>query len=228
MSIAQIERKQSSKPATLPAIPALMTICKPALAHLHSETPLGTPLVLGITGVRRGDGRTTIALGLALAAAAHLDGEGKVLLVDGDVEKPTLHTRCNCPATPGLYEVATGEVELDQAIVEVHPGVWFLPAGNQPSNTTRYLKSLESDHILDKLGESFETVIIDLPPVHTPQSGVLPSQLVSRMVVVVKSGATSFSGLESVLALVPGEALSGIVLNAYRERIPRWLRKILG
>jgi Mrp family chromosome partitioning ATPase len=211
----------------LAPMPELTALCKPVLAQLQSETPLDAPLVLGVTSVGRGEGRTTVAIGMALAAVAHLGSESRTLLVDGDVENPTLHLRCNSGSAPGLHEVVTGQCRIGDALVSVQPGVWFLPAGNKPQNATRYLKSLESLQVLTKLGEHFNAVIVDLPPLQTPQLGVLPPQLVSRMVMVVRSGLTRRADLEGALALVPEESLAAVMLNSYRDRTPRWLRKFV-
>jgi Mrp family chromosome partitioning ATPase len=209
-------------------MPELEATCRPIFVQLQSELPLGSSLVLGVTSPARGDGRTTISLGLAAAGAYQISSQGRLLLVDGDVENPGLHKRCGLANEgPGLYEVMTGQVPMTQAIVEVMPNVWLLPAGNRPVNATRHLKKLEEFKLFDKLGKYFDAVIIDLPPVQTPGLGVLPPNLVPQLLMIARAGVTKRDDLQNAVSAFPSGVLSAVILNEFRERIPRFMRKFL-
>lgn len=208
-------------------LPDLEATCRPIFVQLQSELPLGSSLVLGVTSPSRGDGRTTISLGLAAAGAYQISTQGRIILVDGDVEHPTLHQRCGLDDGPGLYEVMTGQIPMTQAIVEVMPNVWLLPAGSRPINATRHLKKLEEFNLFDKLGKHFDAVIVDLPPVQTPGLGVLPSHLVPQLLMVARAGVTRRDELQSSMANFPQGRVAAVLLNEYRERVPKFLRRIL-
>lgn len=208
-------------------LPELEATCRPIFVQLQSELPLGSSLVLGVTSPSRGDGRTTISLGLAAAGAYQISTQGRLIIVDGDVEHPMLHKRCGLDDGPGLYEVMTGQVPMTQAIVEVMPNVWLLPAGSRPINATRHLKKLEEFNLFDKLGKHFDAVIVDLPPVQTPGLGVLPAHLVPQLLMVARAGVTRRDELESALSTFPPGCVAAVLLNEYRERIPRFLRRVL-
>jgi Mrp family chromosome partitioning ATPase len=209
------------------SIPELQVICRPLFVQLQSETPLGSPFTLGVTSSARGDGRSTIALGLASAAASQIGTQGKVLVIDADIENPTLHTRWGLPQSPGLYEVLTRQITMTQAIVEVTPGVWVLPVGSRPTNATHHLKKLEEVGLLEKLGTHFDAVIVDLPPVLTPELGLLPPRLVPRVVVVARSAVTKRDQLQNSIAAFPAGTVSAVILNEYKERMPAWLKRLV-
>lgn len=225
MKRAQVDGQVRSDNSLL--MPELEATCRPIFVQMQSELPLGSSLVIGVTSPNRGDGRTTISLGLAAAGAYQISTQGRILLVDGDVEHPSLYERCGLENTPGLYEVMTGQVPMTQAIVEVMPNVWLLPAGSKPINATRHLKKLEEFNLFEKLGKHFDAVIIDLPPVQTPGLGVLPPRLVPQLLMIARAGETKREDLQSAITTFPQGQVSAVILNEYRDRTPRFMRRFL-
>src|SRR5437762_2688776 len=113
MRRAHVDSRIKSENSLL--MPELEASCRPIFVQLQSELPLGSSLVVGVTSPDRGDGRTTIALGLAAAGSFQISTQGRILLVDSDVENPSLHIRCGLGEGPGLYEVMIGQVPMTQA-----------------------------------------------------------------------------------------------------------------
>jgi len=225
MKRAQVDGQVKSDNSVL--MPELESTCRPIFVQLQSELPLGSSLVLGVTSPSRGDGRSTIALGLAAAGAYQISTQGRLLLVDSDIENPTLHLRCGLDNSAGLYEVMTGQLPMTKAIVEVMPNVWLLPAGNRPINATRHLKKLEEFSLFEKLGKHFDGVIVDLPPVQTPGLGVLPAYLVPQILMVARAGGTKRDELQSAITSFPSGRVAAVILNEYRDRTPRFVRRFL-
>jgi MinD-like ATPase involved in chromosome partitioning or flagellar assembly len=121
----------------------------------------------------------------------------------------------------------TQNVPMTQAIVEMTPGVWVLPGGSKPTNATRHLKKLEELALFEQLGKHFDAVIIDLPPVLTPELGILPPRLVPKLIVVARAGVTKRDQLQDTLAAFPAGSVSAVLLNEYRERTPGWLKRFI-
>jgi len=107
----------------------------------------------------------------------------------------------------------------------VLPSVWLLPAGGKPINATRHLKKLEEFEFFAKLGRHFDAVIVDLPPVQTPGLGVLPARLVPQLLMIARAGATKKDDLESAISTFPPGSIAAVILNEYRDRTPRLLRR---
>ena len=87
MRRAQVDSRIKSDNSLL--MPDLEATCRPIFVQLQSELPLGSALVLGVTSPSRGDGRSTIALGLAAAGAFQISTQGRLLIVDADVDIPS-------------------------------------------------------------------------------------------------------------------------------------------
>jgi tyrosine-protein kinase Etk/Wzc len=205
----------------------VVSSCRPLFAQLHSELPLGSPLVLGISSPRRGTGRSTVALGLAAAAAAQLGTGRRVLLIDCDLENPALHTLCGVAPRAGLLEVLRGEVPVADAILPVMPGVSLLPTCEAVPDAVWQLKHMEESQFFVTLSSYFDAVLIDLPPVQTPSLGTLPPLLVPQLCLVARAAVTRRNDVKNALASFPLGQVTAVLLNEQRQRVPRWVDRYL-
>jgi Mrp family chromosome partitioning ATPase len=219
------ESRESVTGKLVPA--AVESSCRALVVQIQSALPLGRALMLGVTSAERGTGRTTVALGLAMAVARQLGPTANVLLIDADIENPTLHERCGITYTAGLSEVLSGEVALEDAAVPIAPGVRLLAAGTAPLNAPRQMKELEEVQFFETLGEHVDALIVDLPPVQSPGLGTLPPRLIPQFCVVTRAGATRREELQQAIATLPADRLAAVLLNAQRQRIPRWIDNLL-
>ena len=107
------------------------------LSFLSIDTPIRTLLV---TSASPGEGKSTTAANLALALA--LDGK-KVILVDGDLRRPSLHRRLHLAKAGGMTDVLLGNATLDEVLLEHAqcPGLMVLPGGSKPPNPSEMLNS---------------------------------------------------------------------------------------
>lgn len=132
------------------------------VANLRFSTPNGFPRVLAVTSTNESEGKTTTAHSVAVDLARL----GKsVLLIDGDLRRPTLHRRMEAKNSPGLTELLVGEAEFDNVL---HPSNYTnltymtgLPIPPEPSLL------LGGDHlpeVVAKAHERFDVVVIDSAP----------------------------------------------------------------
>ena len=151
-----MKRKDSTTPVTAAdrlALPDVVRSCRPVFAQLQSAVAMNRALVLGVTSPARGDGRTTLALGLAVAGAVQMGGEGRLLVVDCDLEHPTLHTRCNVAPGPGLPQLLRDQLTVAEAITPIWSGIWLLQASQALPNPIRQLKELEESQLFALAGQ---------------------------------------------------------------------------
>jgi capsular exopolysaccharide synthesis family protein len=170
------------------------------------------PTSVAIVSPLRGEGRTTVATGLAASFAR---AGKRVLLVDADLRAPGVATRAGVPRAPGLTEVING-LEFDAALrrAEAFEGeLTVLPAGSPSPWASELLGSAEMSRLLGQMSERFDFVVIDTPPL-LATSGTLG--LVGRVAGVVALARINQTPRDAVrrmmrLAMAAGGHVVGVV-----------------
>jgi len=163
-----------------------------------------------------GTGKSTIAATLAIIMA---QGGKKVILLDADLRKPSVHQVMGIPNQKGLTDVFRGNLDIYNASVNWNEGNLFvIPSGSVPPNPSELLGSKKMDQILDSLERIADVVIIDGPPFLVTDATILSAK-VDGVLLVVRHGFTRRQEAQSVIhQLQRSEArVLGVVLN----RIPR-------
>lgn len=227
------QRRPRSVPAGTPVytkreiigLQQLETTFRDMYTRALPELEGGASIVVGVTSAVRGEGRTTTALALALTMARDLDVH--VLLVELDMECPSLAREMQLPESPGLAEVLTDDVWIGSAVRHLEAGgIDLLPAGGQPDAASRLLRSSAMKGLLAAMRESYQVVVLDLPPALSSSDIVPLSGLADTLLLVVRAGVTP-----ARLALLATERFAegkvrGVIVSGQRSKIPNWLRRL--
>ena len=165
-----------------------------------------------VTSPNKGDGKTLTAANLALTMAQEF--QQRVLLVDCDLRRPSVHQLFGLVETPGLGDVLMNAAELEQALVllpEHHLTV--LPAGLPPSNPAELIGSSAMRRVLDTLRTRFDRILIDVPPVAPLADLHILAPMVDALLMIVRAGVTPKPAIERALAGLDPNKILGLVLN---------------
>ena len=167
-----------------------------------------------VTSVNSGEGKTTVSGNLAYALATN---EKKVLILDCDLRKPTMHKRHNISNDIGLTDYLVGKAKITDVIKKIEKDVHIITAGTRTPNPAELIRSNTLEELLKNLSEDYDHIVIDTPPVGNMDDGRILAAKCDGTVIVVKSGATKgkdvtrvLNDLESVQATVLGTVLNGI------------------
>ena len=190
--------------------------------------------IVAVTSAQPLEGKTTTACNLAMVLTL---GGARVLLIDGDMRRPSVHTAFGLRNGLGLSNVLAGQTSLRQAIHQTEDSkLYIMPAGHVPPNPAELLASAEMVNLLHRLvnqpaerdtqvagGQSgdipdlgpFDWVIIDTPPVLAVTDAVTLMPSLSGLVFVLGAGMTTLGAAERALNLLTaaGPADVGVVLN---------------
>ena len=150
--------------------------------------------IIGVTSSMRGEGKSTTAVNLSYVLA---EKGSPVLLIDGDLRIPSIAKKMRIDSSPGLTDLLMGHGAHMPDFRSTLLDNWFiLPSGDIPPNPSELLGSRRMEYILKNLRESFDYIIIDLPPVNIVSDALSIASLITGMVVVVREDYTEKKELE--------------------------------
>lgn len=167
------------------------------------------------TSASPGEGKSTIAANTAIVFAQ----EGKrVLLVDADMRKPTVHYTFHMTNTLGLSNLLTRQATLDEVVKESEiDKLHVITCGPIPPNPAELLGSRTMNKIIEEMKDHYDIILFDAPPVLSVTDGQILSNKCEGTVLVLSAGQTEKEGIvKAKEALVSSQAnLIGAVLNNY-------------
>ena len=184
-------------------------------ANLQFTGPEGAPRSVLVTSAVEGEGKTTVAANLAIAAARAGD---RVVLVDADLRRPRVAQALDLVTSPGISNVLAGGPLREALRRDVEPGLSVLPSGSRPEGPAELLAGRRFSDLVRKLEQHFDLVVIDGPPILPVADAVLVAPVVSACVVVNRLGVGNRDRLVRALAGVAkvGGRTVGVVANAVR------------
>ena len=180
------------------------------LSHLGAP-----PKVIMVTSALPQEGKTTTSINTAVVLAQ----KGvRVLLIDADLRRPSIHKTLGMGPHSGLSNVLTGSRTLEDAITRttILPNLFVLPAGTPPPNPAELLASANMRDVLNQLREQYDHIVIDTPPSLSVTDAVVLSPRADAVVLVIRSGQTTKQALRrsrDTLMQVNAKVV-GVLLNA--------------
>jgi polysaccharide biosynthesis transport protein len=173
------------------------------------------PKVIMITSALPQEGKTTTSINCAVVLAH----KGvRVLLVDADLRRPSIHKTLGIGPRSGLSNVLTGSATLEQAITRssVLPNLSVLAAGTPPPNPAELLASANMREVLDQLRNQYDHIVVDTPPALSVTDAVVLSPRADAIVLVIRSGHTTKQALRRSrdLLMQVNAKVAGVLLNA--------------
>ena len=171
-----------------------------------------------ITSPDPGDGKSVTAINTAAALA--LKSEGRVLLLDADLRRSTIHLQLGLPESPGLADVLAGACAPEQAMVHTQefPNLYVMSAGTPKDNPVELLGSMRLRSLCTQLRGLFQYVIIDSPPVGGVADYDLIQAACDGVILVLRPDSSNRDRCWNALELISKDKFMGTVLNC----IPDW------
>lgn len=185
--------------------------------NIQFSTVDGDIRTLMLTSSGPGEGKSTTAANLATVFAQQ---GTKVLLVDADMRKPTVHYTFSLTNTIGLTTVLTKQTDLFDAVTQIDSSNLFvLPCGPIPPNPAELLSSRSMDEFVESALSEYDMVLFDSPPVLVVTDAQLLANKCDGTVLVVSSNFTEKeNALKAKEQLTTSKAkLLGVILNNKKQ-----------
>jgi polysaccharide biosynthesis transport protein len=183
---------------------------------IHMSDVDRPPKVIQVTSSRPGEGKTTIAMSLAISAA--FSGL-KVALVDADLRHPSLSRFFKLEREKGLVDLLIGATTYEAALrFQKDLKLMVIPAGGKSLNPTDVLGSARMKALVSHLSETFDYVVLDTPPVGPVVDPVIVAQLADKTIFVVQWASTPRELVEaSIQQMSTHKRVAGVVLNCVNQ-----------
>ena len=176
---------------------------------------------LVVTSSNAGEGKSTVAGNLAYT---FFQNGKRVLIIDCDLRKPSLHRKFNVSNEEGLTDVLVGTSKLNNVMKKIDDNLYLLTTGTLPPNPAEIIGSNTMENFLEQCKINFDYIILDTPPILPVTDSKLLAIKADATVVVVRSEVSkskhvsqAFKELEKVNANILGTILNDVEM--YSEKL---------
>lgn len=163
---------------------------------LFSSADTGSKSIV-VTSTGPGEGKSVVSANIAKSLA--LAGQ-RVLLIDADMRRPKAHELFGIALEPGLSNVLVGNAKASETVKRtLTPSLWILAAGKHPPNPAELLGSKRFRDFMATLGEHFDWVIVDSPPVMAVTDASIVAHTATGVIFVVGAEMTSKGAAKTAL-----------------------------
>jgi capsular exopolysaccharide synthesis family protein len=164
------------------------------------------------------DGKSLTSTNLALTLSESY--KRRVLLIDADFRRPSLHRIFGLPNVGGLAEGLRGDGPIALPFVQLTNYLTVLPAGVSDNSPVAGLTSERMRSVVLDVQERFDWVIVDTPPVGLISDASLLANLVDGVLLVIGAGSTPFDAITRAVEEFGRERIIGVVLNRVVDNLP--------
>jgi capsular exopolysaccharide synthesis family protein len=180
-----------------------------AVLH-HAQNERGLRVIM-VTSALPGEGKTLTASNLALTLSESY--QRRVLLVDADLRRPSVHQLFALPSLSGLSDGLRSVEDRKLTLVEVSSRLTVLPAGRPDPDPMSVLTSSRMQYVLDEAREKFDWVIVDTPPVGLMPDAHLLAAMVDGALLVIGAGMSAHRSVAKAAEVIGRDRILGVVLN---------------
>ncbi|HTP28026.1 MAG TPA: polysaccharide biosynthesis tyrosine autokinase [Anaeromyxobacteraceae bacterium] len=216
-------RRKKGQPALILAADAPNEMAVESLRSLRTSLQFSlteaTNSIIAITGSRPGIGKSFVAMNLAHVLA---ETGRRVLLVDGDLRKGTLHRYFGTEPSPGLSEVIAGALPFTEAVrLSLVSKVQLLPRGRVPPNPAELLAGEHFRRLVEEFASRYDLVLIDSPPVLAVTDAALIGRTAGINMVVMRAGYHAVREITQTVKTLSqnGVRVNGFILNGVNPSI---------
>lgn len=158
------------------------------------------------------EGKSTTAVNVAIAFSQL---GIKVLLMDADLRKPTIHKKMKLSNKTGLSSVLAGFANVEESVTSVNKSLDVLTSGPIPPNPSEMLTSDTMKVLIDDLQEEYDYIILDTPPINIVSDALVVAPITSGLVMIVKENLTTYEDIKKAMTAIEltNVKLLGSVIN---------------
>ncbi len=183
-------------------------------ARLHHASGRLNAKILMVSSAMPGEGKTLTATNIALTLSESY--KRRVLVIDADLRRPSMHEIFRIPNTCGVNELLLGMAT--PPAFEISPRLAVIPAGRPNPDPLSGLTSPRFEELVQAAAREYDWVVIDTPPVGLLTDANLIVRLADAVVMVVAAGRVAYRELQRAADALGRDRIIGVVLNRAAEQ----------
>jgi capsular exopolysaccharide synthesis family protein len=180
----------------------------------HAQADRGLKLIM-VTSANPSEGKSLTASNLALTLSESY--QRRVLLIDGDLRRPSLHEIFGVPNRSGLSDGLARNSIDGLPVAEVSPRLSVLPSGHPLEDPTGVLTSGQMRAVLEEARAAYDWTIVDTPPIGLLTDARLLAEMVDGVVLVIEAGKSPYADILRAVETIGRGRLLGAVLNRLNQ-----------
>lgn len=173
--------------------------------------------ILAISSPNAAEGKSTTSLNIAITISQL---EKKVLIIDADTHRPTIHKKLKIENNKGLLDLLVEKGDINETVYHHNDYLDVLTSGTNTTKPTELLNSEKFDELLNEIREIYDYVIIDTPPINPVSDALVIAQKVDAVVLVVRASSTTHDAFKKALKSLNVLDLNvdGVIINGADPR----------
>ncbi len=152
--------------------------------------------VITVSGSDISEGKSTTSVNLAIAFAQLGD---KVLLIDADLRRSSIHKKTKLENDKGLSDILGGFAEFKEVVKSINPSLDVLTSGHSAPNPSELLGSARYESLINELKDEYNYIIVDTPPVNVVSDALIVAPKSDGVVLVVRDKFTMSDALKKAI-----------------------------
>ena len=168
--------------------------------------------VLAISSPNAAEGKSTTALNIAITLSQL---NKKVVILDTDSRKPSIHKKAKLNNEKGCMDVLMGSASFKDVIIHYNNFLDVITSGSKVKNPSELFSDIAFDNLLEQLKDDYDYIILDTPPINIVSDTLIIAQKSDAFVMVIRAGSTKYEAFEYAydsLKVLDIE-LDGVIIN---------------
>ncbi|MBE6766693.1 MAG: CpsD/CapB family tyrosine-protein kinase [Clostridia bacterium] len=219
MSNNQIEKATQNTPNVTAhfAVVEAYKMIRTNLLFLLSQT---NEKIITVSSSIAGEGKSTTAINIAVAFSQL---GSRVLLIDSDMRKPSVHKKLRLSNKVGISSLLVGFSQFEETVNHINDNFDVITSGPTPPNPSELLGSDKMASLLKELNEKYDYIVLDTPPVNIVPDALVVAPHTAGIVFVVRDFITTHEQFQKALSSIEfaGVRFLGSILNGHTNKVSR-------
>lgn len=168
---------------------------------------------IAISSPNASEGKSTTAVNMAITLSQL---NKKVIIVDADIRRGTIHQKMKLENNVGCLDVLSGNVTFEEAVKHYNPYLDVLTCGKVANNSCELFDSPAFDSLIANLNGIYDYIIFDTPPVNLVSDALVLSKKCDGLIYIIRSGVTTYEAFRRAKSSMDrlGVNTLGVIINA--------------